>query len=382
MRVKRPGRGTVLDAGFAVVGAGLTALATWAPSSLTGTTVTGAPALRAVLPVLVGAPLLLRRRAPLLMWILVWTSISLQVLVTRHEPQGPELAFVLPAGSYALAAHTSLRRALAGLVVTVPGLTIYTLVSHPKVPGALNISTLGGQTLSAPWFLASVIAVFWLAGVFVRARRQAMALARHNAALQRLAEQAVAAERARIARELHDIVAHHLSVVVLQAAGARASGRPADGALEKIERSGRQALSEMRRLLGLLREPGEELALAPQPGLSELPSLAASVRAAGLPVELVIDGDHTAVPAAVDVSAYRIVQEALTNVLKHAGPARAEVTVGCADDAVTIEINDDGQGLTGMRERVALFGGELVAGPKPNGGFAVRARLPFGGRSP
>jgi signal transduction histidine kinase len=402
MRVKRPGLRTTVDAGFAVVGAGLTALASWAPSSLIGTTVAGPPALRAVLPLLVGAPLLLRRRAPLLMWILVWTGISLQALITRQEPQGPELAFVLSAGSYALAAHASLRRALAGLVVTVPGLAIYTMVSHPKVPGALNIRILfGGQTLDAPWFLVGLIVAFWLAGVLVRVRRQAAALTEHNRALTRQAEQAVVAERARIARELHDIVAHHLSVVVLQAAGARASGQTADRALEKIEHSGRQALTEMRRLLGILRAPDEEPDLTPQPGLGELTALADSVREAGLPVRLIVDGDGAAVPEAVGVSAYRIVQEALTNVLKHAGSAHAEVIVGCADDAVTIDVTDNGdglqealvpagpvpvqpggRGLAGMRERVTMFGGELRAGPRPDGGFAVRARLPLGNGSP
>ncbi len=154
----------------------------------------------------------------------------------------------------------------------------------------------------------------------------------------------------------------------------------------------------------MLREPGEETGRAPQPGISELPALAGSLRAAGLEVSLSIDGDHTALPPAVNVSVYRIVQEALTNVLKHAGPARAEVTVGCADSAVTIEVTDDGpgnpappavkgqgqgdgrerrevgggQGLAGMRERVALFGGDLRAGPRPGGGFTVRARLPAG----
>jgi signal transduction histidine kinase len=398
MRVKRPELGTVADAGSAAVGAVLTAVATWAPASVIGTTVTGAPALRAVLPLLVGAPLLLRRRAPLLMWILVWTGISLQALITRQEPQGPELAFVLAVSSYALAVRASLRRALAGLVAAIPGLTIYTTVSHPKVPGALNLRILfGGQTLDAPWFLAGLIIAFWLAGVLVRVRGQAAALAERNRALTRQAEQAVAAERARIARELHDIVAHHLSVVVLQAAGARASGQTADRALEKIEHSGRQALTEMRRLLGILREPDEEPDLTPQPGLGELTALAESVRAAGLPVRLVINGDGAAVPEAVGVSAYRIVQEALTNVLKHAGSAHAEVTVGCAGDAVTIDVTDDGdgfgealvpagpppeghaqaggRGLAGMRERVTMFGGELRAGPRPEGGFTVQARL-------
>jgi hypothetical protein len=155
----------------------------------------------------------------------------------------------------------------------------------------------------------------------------------------------------------------------------------------------------MRRLLGVLRESGEETGLAPQPGVGELAALADSVRGAGLPVRLVIDGDHRKLPAAVGVSGYRIVQEALTNVLKHAGPTRAEVTVCCTDDALMIEVTDDGvgaaaassqpagsqawgQGLVGMRERAAMFGGELRAGPRPGGGFAVHSRLPQGDEPP
>jgi signal transduction histidine kinase len=396
MQVKRPDLDTALDVGFAVVGFGLTAVATWTSTSLTGTPLTGPPWLLAVLPLLIGGPLLLRRRAPLLMWVIVWVGISLQALATHLPPSGPELAFVLCAGSYALAAHDTLGRAIAGLAVAVLGLTIFTTATHQSALGMVNPRTLlGGQVQGGTGYLAGEILVFWLAGVFVRGRRQAAALAARNAALQLQAEQAVTAERARIARELHDIVAHHLSVVVLQAAGARASGRPADRALEKIEHSGRQALTEMRRLLGMLREPDEEPVLTPQPGLGELPALAESVRAAGLPVRLVVDGDGAALPAAVDVSAYRIVQEALTNVLKHAGSAHAEVSIGYVDDSVTIEVTDDGpgleaadrvraeatqggRGLTGMRERVALFGGDLRAGPRPDGGFTVRACLPTG----
>jgi signal transduction histidine kinase len=396
MWVKRPVLDTALDAGFAVVGFGLTAVATWSSTSLTGTPLAGPPWLLAVLPLLIGGPLLLRRRAPLLMWIIMWVGISLQVLATHLPPKGPELVFVLCAGSYALAAHDTLGRAIAGLAVAVPGLTIFTTATHQSALGMMNPRTLlGGQVQGGTGYLAGEILVFWLAGVFVRGRRQAAALAARNAALQRQAEQAVTAERARIARELHDIVAHHLSVVVLQAAGARASGRASDRTLEKIEHSGRQALTEMRRLLGMLREPDEEPELNPQPGLGEVPALAESVRAAGLPVRLVIDGDEAALPAAVDVSAYRIVQEALTNVLKHAGCAHAEVRVCYVEDAVTIEVTDDGpgldaadpvwaeatqggRGLTGMRERVALFGGDLRAGPRPDGGFTVRARLPAG----
>ncbi len=365
--------GMVVDAGIAIAGAGLTAVAAWDPAGLTGTATAGPPWLLVMLPLLMGAALALRRRAPLLMWIGIWAGIALQNLITRHPPQGLEFLFVLFAGGYSLGAHASLRRGAAGLAVTAPVMAL--------------ISRLGGVGMGL-----SVIPIlaFWLAGVVVRARRRAAALARRNAALQRLAEQAAAAEQARIARELHDIVAHHLSVIVLQAAGARASGRSAGTVLEKIENSGRQALAETRRLLGVLRDTGEETGLAPQPGISELDALADTVRAAGLPVNLVIDGDPAALPAAVDVSVYRIVQEALTNILKHAGPARADVTIGCADEAVTIEITDDGtrepgnqppaggHGLAGMRERVTIFGGDLRAGPRPGGGFTVHARLPLG----
>jgi signal transduction histidine kinase len=357
--------GMITDAGLAIAGVGLIAVAEWDPAGLAGTRIAGPPWLLALLPLLVGAPLALRRRAPLLMLLAISAGIALQCLITRHPPQVLEL-LVLFAGGYSLGAHASLRRAAAGL-----GISAVIILSARQGLSVLPI--LG----------------FWLAGVFVRARRQSVALAERNAALERQAERATAAERARIARELHDIVAHHLSVIVLQAAGARASGKAAEAALEKIENSGRQALAETRRLLGVLHDSAEETGLAPQPGIGELDALAASVRAAGLPVNLVISGDHAAVPAAVDVSVYRIVQEALTNILKHAGRACADVTIGCADEAVTIEITDDGtrepgnqtpaggHGLAGMRERAAIFGGELHAGPRPGGGFAVRARLPL-----
>jgi len=357
-----------LDAGIALAGAALSAVAAFDPSGPSGT-IPGPDWLRAVLPVLLGAPLVLRRRAPLVMWAAIWSVFALQDLVTRHAPQGPYFLFVLFSGAYALGAHEGLRRAIAGLAGTVP---------------AIAIIKLAGVGLS---MTVTPLAAFWLAGVLVRARSQHNALAEHNAELKRQAEHARAAERARIARELHDIVAHHLSVIVLQAAGARASGRPAGPALEKIENSGRQALTETRRLLGVLRETDPDSGLSPQPGIGELDALAASVRAAGLPVTLVISGNHAELPAAVDVSVYRIVQEALTNILKHA--ARADVAIGCAHEAVTIEVTDDGtekpanpappggHGLTGMRERVAIFGGELFAGPRRGGGFAVRARLPL-----
>jgi signal transduction histidine kinase len=394
-----PGAGLGLDAGLAITGIGLTALAAWGPPRLIGTSIAGPQWLLILLTVFLGAPLVLRRRAPVLMWTLQWAALALQAVLTHKPPAGLELMFVLFVGSYSLAAYGTLRRALAGLAVMAPCAVTYIETSHGNLGSNILFIPHGtiayGQSHNDSIFFVGEILGFWLLGVFVRARREAVSLAERNAALQRQAERAVAAEQARIARELHDIVAHHLSVVVLQAAGALASGRPAGASLRKIEHSGRQALTEMRRLLGVLRESGEATGLAPQPGVGDLAALADSVRGAGLPVRLVIDGDYRKLPAAVDVSAYRIVQEALTNVLKHAGPAHAEVTVCCADGALTIEVTDDGigaaaasaqpagsqargQGLVGMRERVAMFGGELLAGPRPGGGFAVRARLPLG----
>ncbi len=203
--------------------------------------------------------------------------------------------------------------------------------------------------------------------------------------------QAIADERARIARELHDVVAHAISVIVLQARGGRRmlADDPEEtrSALDAIERAGEQALAEMRRLLDMLHAADERAALAPQPGLARLPDLAQEVGAAGLPVDVRVEGAALELPPGVDVSAYRIVQEALTNALKHAGPARATVVVRYAADAVELEVADDGagngqgggsgQGLVGLRERVGVYGGVLEAGARPDGGYRVRARLPL-----
>ena len=177
-------------------------------------------------------------------------------------------------------------------------------------------------------------------------------LAERAADLEHEAHVAVTEERARMARELHDIVSHNLSVVVLQAAGARAAGASA-GTLEKIERSGREALVEMRRLLGVLREDFTDASLTPQPGIADIHVLAASVRAAGVPVELEVDGDYGTLPPGVELSAYRIVQEALTNVLKHAKRAHAEVRVRRDGDVLTVEVLDDGAGDVRRRHRRA-----------------------------
>jgi signal transduction histidine kinase len=206
------------------------------------------------------------------------------------------------------------------------------------------------------------------------------------------AREAVVEERARIARELHDAIAHNVSMMVVQAGAERRVLKKDSGTtqevLETIERIGRGALTEMRRLVGMLRSDDGE-PLAPQPGLDDLPTLVGQVSDAGLPVELHVEGDRRELPVGIELSAYRIVQEALTNALKHAGEAHASVLVRYGIDSLELEIVDDGtgnnteapvssggHGLVGMHERVALYGGRLDAGRRQSGGFAVRVLLP------
>jgi signal transduction histidine kinase len=208
------------------------------------------------------------------------------------------------------------------------------------------------------------------------------------------ARAAVSDERARIARELHDVIAHAVSVVVLQSRGARKLLTPDQQetreALDTIERSASEALTEMRRLLTLLREQDEGLALAPQPTLRRVGTLVDRARAAGLAVELEVEGSLEELPPGIDVSGYRIVQEALTNAIKHAGHAHAIVRIRRDDQALAIEVSDDGtgdsdgdaggHGLVGMRERVAVYGGRIEAGPRAAGsGFDLRVELPLEG---
>jgi signal transduction histidine kinase len=205
------------------------------------------------------------------------------------------------------------------------------------------------------------------------------------------AREAVLEERARIARELHDAIAHNVSMMVVQAGAERrvldSGNASTKDVLATIERIGRGALTEMRRLVGMLRSDARD-PLAPQPGLDDLPTLVAQVCEAGLPVELQVDGERRELPVGIELSAYRIVQEALTNALKHAGQSHASVRVHYGIDSLELEIVDDGagaqaplasggHGLVGMRERVALYGGRLVAGQRPSGGFAVRVLLPI-----
>jgi signal transduction histidine kinase len=224
------------------------------------------------------------------------------------------------------------------------------------------------------------LAAAWLVGDSVRIRRERTEEDRRRA---------VADERARIARELHDMVTHNVSVMVVQAAAGNdvfdEHPDQARAALQAVEETGRRALGELRRLLDVVADDGDA-GYDPQPGLRRLDDLVASVRAAGLGVDLTVEGTPQQLSPALELSAFRIVQEALTNVLKHARASRASVRVRYARDALELEVADDGvgaattdggRGLVGMRERVALFGGEIAAGARPGGGFAVRARMPL-----
>jgi signal transduction histidine kinase len=243
-------------------------------------------------------------------------------------------------------------------------------------------------------FIPAVFALAWLGGFAFRERgvqadeaeERALQAEREREAAARIA---VAEERARIARELHDIVAHALSVMVLQVGAVRHKQpelREGDReALEDVERTGRTALAEMRRLLGAMRDRGDGAELEPQPGLENLGALVARVRSAGLPVRLDVEGEPVPLPRALDLSAYRIVQEGLTNVLKHAEASQAEVVVRHSPEALQVEVRDDGHGpahgdglghgLVGIRERVKLYGGEMTAGPANGGGFVLSASL-------
>ena len=229
----------------------------------------------------------------------------------------------------------------------------------------------------------------WAAGVAIRLRRE------RERTLVVESEAAIARERARIARELHDVVSHAISVTVLQARGGRAMiGRDEEAvrdALDAIEQTNTAALSDMRRLLAVLRDTDSDAGdgrAAPQPSLANLERLVEQVRRAGLPIVLSITGEPGPVPPGVDLSAYRIVQESLTNVMKHSGEgATATVTIAYSADDLRVTVADDGRGaaapngsghgLAGIRERVAVVGGTMVAEPAAAGGFEVRARLPF-----
>jgi signal transduction histidine kinase len=321
-------------------------------------------------------PLAWRRRTPLLVVVLAMGAFAAQSLILDPTPTPDAELIPTLVAAYSVAAHGERWAAFAG-----GGLSL-----------AAGLVWLGLDDFLLPTVMFGGA---WLAGRLVQKRQlYAQAFEERARVLERErdanARVAAAEERVRLARELHDVVGHSVSVMVVQAGAERLAlgqERPATrDALLAIERTGREALAEMSRLLGILRKEGESLALAPRPSLSHVDALVATVRDAGVPIEFRVEGEPTSLPPGVDVSAYRIVQEALTNVVKHAGPARACVVVRYGERAVEVEVTDDGRGpvngnvsgygLSGMRERVELHGGRLEAARGNGGGFTVKARLP------
>jgi signal transduction histidine kinase len=333
---------------------------------------------------IIALPLLGRRRfpfaAPVSVWLLgaafSFVDGRLVVFTTSVSIAGMAAAFLLGNLGDAVQARVGLAVVLSGAAIVV-----YNNPDHP--PGELI-------------FIPLLFTLGWLAGFALRERAEQAEAAevranqaeRERDAATRIS---VAEERVRIARELHDIVAHAVSVMVLQVGAVRhklpdALAEDSD-ALRNVEQAGRTALTEMRRLLAAMRRDGDEAELTPQPGLDGLDSLLEEIGRAGLPVRLHVDGEPFPLPRAIDLSAYRIVQEGLTNALRHARASNADVTVRYRPDEVQLEVRDNGEGsstsdglghgLVGVRERVKIYGGEMTAGTAPQGGFVLSTRLPL-----
>lgn len=331
--------------------------------------------------------LLLRRRAPFLVPAATWLiSAGLSFLDDRLIVGQAAISIAGMIAAILLGNLGEERKARAGLLVVV-------------VSAATIIFNDPTHSVGSLFFVPMLFAVGWLVGFALRERAEQTQAAEQRAARaererESAARLAVAEERARIARELHDVVAHAVSVMVLQV-GAVRHRMPQDSAdreaLHNVEQAGRTALAEMRQLLGAMRHDEDDgLDLTPQPGLDMLPGLLADVRAAGLDVQLVVDGEPRPLPRGLDLSAYRILQEGLTNVLKHADAQVATVRIRYGPTQVELEVCDDGRGptgsdglghgLVGIGERVKIYGGELTAGPTDGGGFALHVRLPLNRR--
>jgi signal transduction histidine kinase len=350
----------------------------------------GSPARHVAFLVVSVALLGARRLAPLLGPCLVIAVVTWWATLWPAGTQGPFEGFVLLlSAAYCLGSIRDRNKLLVGAGVVVAWFVL-----------GLAVGLVGGRLGDVAPIAVWLVVAFGI-GYLISRRTEQVRLAweatRVLAAEQeRQTAHAIEDERARIARELHDVVAHGLSVIVVQAVAERRSLHDPDVdvtsldyTLGSIERTGREALVDLRRLLGLLRRTDEPMALAPQPGLSQLDELIAKVRDAGVEVDLDISGDPPALPPGLDLTAYRIVQEALTNVLKHADAHAVRVALAFARHHLDLEVSDDGassrpgaigagagQGLIGMRERVSVFGGTLSAGTSDNGGWIVRARLP------
>ena len=332
-------------------------------------------------------PLLAYRRypfaAPASYWLL---AIAITLVDGTLIPFVDSLSVVGLAAAFLLGNLQDGRKAWLGLALVVAAMLI---VVH-YIPGQSPVN----------WYVFITLryVAAWIAGYALHQRSEQVEAAEVRAARaeserEAAARVAVAEERSRIARELHDIVAHAVSVMVLQVGAVRhklpESMAEDSDALRRVERAGRTALAEMRRLLAAMRPDGDEAELVPQPGLDGLNSLLAEVGRAGLPVELHLEGQPYPLPRGIDLSAYRIVQEGLTNVLKHATASDADVIVRFRPDEVEIEVRDNGggatasdglgHGLVGIRERVKIYGGEMTAGSENGGGFVLKARLPLNG---
>ncbi|WBB70706.1 sensor histidine kinase [Micromonospora sp. WMMD812] len=325
----------------------------------------------------IGLPVAARRRWP----VAVAVTVSLAAAAALVTGLIPNFAAAAPAVAIGLVFYT--------LAVTTPMLRSLFCAASCLVGVSVALALTGGDLWSrtgAIAYAAVMIAPAWLLGWSIRERR---ALAARQS--EHLVRQAATEERLRVARELHDVVAHTMSLIVVKAAVANhvADAQPGEAreALRVIEATGRAALTDIRRVLGALREG---VAYGPAPGLDELPRLAEHAAIGGVDVRVDVRRDVpdvAAVPESVGLAAYRIVQEAVTNVVKHAAPAACRATVTVAPGEVRVEVTDDGRrpvrmdgeghGLTGMRERVAMHGGEFAAGPRAGGGFAVTARLPY-----
>jgi signal transduction histidine kinase len=338
---------------------------------------------------LVVLPLLGRRRFPFAAPASVWLLAAALSFV-----DGRLVTFAAGATVAGLAAAFLLGnlrdsvQARLGLAIVVSGAAIVVYNDPSHATGDLIFTPL-------------LFAIGWLAGFALRERSVQAEAAEERAAhaereREAAARVAVAEERARIARELHDVVAHAVSVMVLQVGAVRhklPEALPEDRqALEGVEETGRTALAEMRRLLGAMRRDGDDPELAPQPGLGNLEPLLEQVRRAGLSVGLHVEGEPFVLPQALELSAYRIVQEGLTNVLKHAHASEAEVVLRYGSDELGIDVRDDGHGampddghghgLVGIRERVKIYGGDMTAGTSSGGGFVLSTRLPLRGQAP
>jgi signal transduction histidine kinase len=334
-------------------------------------------------------PLLLRRRFPFAAPFTVWVLGAVFAFVDgRLIPFSPATSAAGLAGAFLLGNLTNELRAWLGLGAVLGGAAI--IVDQDPTHGAAEL-----------FFVPLFFAIGWLAGYALRERAEQAEAAEVRASVaererEAAARIAVAEERARIARELHDIVAHSVSVMVLQVGAVRHKLPDELGddreALKGVEQTGRTALAEMRRLLAAMRTDGDEAELAPTPGLDRLDALAQEVDRAGLPVRVHVEGDPVPIPGPIDLSAYRIVQEGLTNALKHARARHADVTVRYRPDELELEVRDDGvgtarsdglgHGLVGIRERVKIYGGEMTAGSANGGGFVLSTRLPLRGAQP